>query len=61
MSEHRKPSRRPTPKVAAATLGGAVTTLIVWVLGRLGVEVTPEVAAALATVVAFAAGYVTPR
>lgn len=50
-------SRKINPKVTAATLGGAVATIVVWVGAQVGVEVTPEVGAALATVLAFAAGY----
>jgi hypothetical protein len=35
---------------------------LIWVLHTFaGVEVTPEVAAALATVIAFIAGYFTPQ
>lgn len=45
---------KPVPKVAAATIGGAVVTVIV----ALGVELSPEVAAALATLVAFAFGWI---
>lgn len=45
---------RPTPKVTAAGLGGAVTTLIVFLAGP---DISPEVAAAIATLVSFAAGY----
>lgn len=47
----------PRPKVQAAGVGGAATIIIVAVLGALGVEVPEEVAAAVAAVVAFAAGY----
>lgn len=45
---------KPVPKVTAAAVGGAVVTVLV----ALGViEPDSEVAAALATVVAFLAGY----
>lgn len=51
-------SNAPTPKVVGAGAGGAIATILVWVLGLAGVEVPPEVAAALATVVAFIGGYI---
>jgi hypothetical protein len=55
-------SLAPRPKVAAAGIGGAATTILIWILNDLaGVQVTPEVAAALATIIAFAAGYFTPQ
>ena len=45
-------------KVTAATLGAAVTTLIVGVLHRLGVDLTAVEQGALTTLVVFGAGYV---
>jgi hypothetical protein len=48
---------KPQPKVAAGGAAGAVATIVVFVLGQAGVDVTPEVAAALATIISFAAGY----
>lgn len=48
---------KPQPKVAAAGVGGAVTVLVVWVLGQAGMDVPAEIAAAISTVVGFAAGY----
>jgi hypothetical protein len=55
-------SLAPRPKVAAAGIAGTITTVLIWILHNLaGVDVTPEVAAALATVIAFAAGYFTPQ
>lgn len=51
---------KPVPKVAAAGIGGAVATLIVYGAGLAGVEVPGDVGAAIATVVAFAAGYLKP-
>lgn len=47
----------PVPKVAAAGVAGAVTTLIVFIASRLGLDVPPDAAAALTTLIAFAAGY----
>jgi len=47
----------PTPKIAAAGIGGAVATLAVWISAQFGVDMPPEVGAAVATVLSFAAGY----
>lgn len=51
----------PEPKVAAGGAAGAVTVLVVFIAGQLGLEVPPEAAAALTTLLAFGAGYLTPR
>ncbi len=48
---------KPVPKVAAAGAGGAAAIVLVYVFNLLGVELTPEVAAAVTTLLAFAAGY----
>lgn len=50
-------SYTPTPKVAAAGAGGATSIILIYVLSLMGVELPPEVAAAIATLLAFAAGY----
>ncbi len=48
----------PVPKVIAAGLGGALATLLVWLLSAFGgPEVPAEAAAALSALLAFAAGY----
>ena len=47
----------PKPKVAAAGASGAVATLVVFIAAQLGVEMSAEVGAAIATLVAFAGGY----
>lgn len=52
---------KPTRKVTSAGTGGAVGVIIVWGAGLAGVDVPPEVAAALVTVLAFAAGYIIPE
>jgi len=51
---------KPTPKVASAGIAGAAVTIVVWLIGLLGVEIPGEVAAALAAVFAFVAGYLIP-
>ena len=44
-------------KVRAVGLAGLIATIIIAALPFLGVEVSPEVAAAIITVVAFIAGF----
>jgi lipopolysaccharide export LptBFGC system permease protein LptF len=45
-------------KVKASGLAGIIVTVIVWALGSfLGIEVPPEVAAALVTVITFIVGF----
>lgn len=46
------------PKTSAAGIAGAVTLVIVFVLGQLGVEIPADVAAAVTTIIAFVAAYV---
>lgn len=48
------------PKVAAGGAAGAAVTVIVFVAGQLGLEVPPEVAAALVTLISTGAGYFKP-
>lgn len=55
------PSRRPQPKVAAAGVGGAAVTVAVAIAAALGADISPELAAALSTLAAFAAGYLLPQ
>lgn len=49
---------KPQPKVAAAGIAGAVAVLVVWGASIAGLDVPPEVSAAFATVLSFAAGYI---
>lgn len=49
---------KPTRKVAAAGLGGAVATII---LALIPGSESPELAAAVATVAAFLLGYLVPE
>lgn len=46
------------PKISAAAAAGAVTVLLVWALGLVGVDVPTDVASAITLIVAVAAGYV---
>ena len=51
----------PVPKVIAAGAMGGVTIILVWLLGQFGVDVPPEVASSITTVLSFIAGYLAPR
>jgi len=61
MAGNRQPinqtSLAPTTKVAAGGGAGAVTVIVVWILGLLHVAVPPEVASALTVVISFATSY----
>lgn len=52
-----QPSRTPTTKVAAGGVAGALTVLVVWILGLLHVAVPPEAASALTVIISFASSY----
>ena len=61
MNEHEAPvSLAPTRKVASGALGGAVATLVLWIIDVTGVELPQAVAAAIATIVVFAVAYLVP-
>jgi hypothetical protein len=47
----------PQPKVAAAGVAGAVTTILVFVVSQLGVDLPAEVSAAITALISFGAGY----
>lgn len=51
-------SNKPTRKVAAAGIGGAIATIVLALIP--GAE-SPELAAAVATVCAFLLGYLVPE
>lgn len=48
----------PKPKVVAATVGAAATTIILFILASVGVEVSVEVGGAITILATFALGYV---
>lgn len=50
----------PQKKVAAGGLAGALSVLLLWGLSALGVAVSAEAGAALATIVGFAVAYMVP-
>jgi hypothetical protein len=53
-----KKSLAPTAKVGVAGLAGALTTVI---LAATGIEASAELSAAITTLIAFVAGYLTPE
>lgn len=52
-----QPSMAPSTKVAAGGVAGALTVLVVWILGLLHVPVPPEVVSALTVIISFIASY----
>jgi hypothetical protein len=61
-SRPRSASAAPVRKVAAGAIGGAITTIVVWVIRLIAPQVVipAEVAAALTTLIVFAVSYFTP-
>lgn len=55
-------SAKPRPKVVAGTVGGAVSTILLWVLtGLVHLSVPAYVAAAVTVLVTAAAAYIVPE
>jgi putative flippase GtrA len=52
-----QPSIAPTTKVTAGGVAGALTVLVVWILGLLHVPVPPEVASAITVIISFVTSY----
>jgi len=48
------------PKVTAAVLAAAVTTVIAWLLTLAGIQLPNEVQGAITSILVFTAGYLTP-
>jgi uncharacterized membrane protein YjjP (DUF1212 family) len=48
------------PKVTAAVLAAAVTTIIAWLLTLAGIELPNQVQGAITSILVFVAGYMTP-
>jgi len=51
----------PTPKVATGAIVGAFSVILVWSLGQFHVQMPPEVASALTTVLSAGAAFFAPR
>jgi NaMN:DMB phosphoribosyltransferase len=56
----RRRSARPQPKIINATRAGSLVTIAIWLMSLKGVDIPPAVAAAVTTLLAGGAGYVTP-
>lgn len=53
---------KPTRKVSAGALAGAVSVVLVWAFNAFGgVTVTPEISSAFTTIVAFFTSYFVPE
>lgn len=60
MQPYDQPTSAPVPKVAAAGVAGAATSIVLWGVNAIWhIDVPAEVGAALATVIAFIAAYFT--
>jgi putative flippase GtrA len=56
--KYTQPSAAPTAKVSAVGIGGSVTAVLFWILGQFwSVEIPPEIAAAITTIISFLSGY----
>jgi hypothetical protein len=51
----------PEKKVTAATLAGAIVTILIWILHLAHIKIPAEVATALTTIIVFVAGYLAPH
>lgn len=49
----------PTPKVTAGAIAGALTVIVMAVLGAFDVSLDPAVASAVTTILSFAVAYLT--
>ena len=52
-----QPSAHPTRKVTAVGVSGAVATALIWALREAGIDLDPEITAALAAMIMGIAGY----
>lgn len=54
-------SNRPTRKVGAGALGGALATIVVWAVSLAGVDVPGTVGAAIGVVFTFGTSFLVPE
>lgn len=58
-------SRRPTRKVGASALAGALSVVLVWIIHNFvltgSTQITAEIASALTTILTFLVGYFVPE
>lgn len=60
MSPNVPESKMPGRKISAVAIAGSITTVLVFILTYAGVDLPPEVAAAVTTLVASVLGYLVP-
>ncbi len=53
----RQPSRTPTTKVAAGGTAGAISVVLVFILGKFNVEIPGDVGSAITVLFSVASGY----
>lgn len=57
---YNQPTSEPTPKVVSAGIGGAITSILLWVAQQFfAIDPPAEVGAAIATIIAFISAYMT--
>jgi hypothetical protein len=61
MQTQKEGSMKPSRKVAAGGLAGALTTIVVFIATQLGLDVPAEVAAAVTTLFATGLAYLVPN
>lgn len=54
------PKVAPSASTVATGLSGAVTIIVIWIIGQRGVVIPPEIAAAITVVISTLTGYL-PR
>jgi len=50
-----------TKKIGSAALAAAVSVILVWIASQAGLEIPPEVASAVTTVLTVGTGYIVPE
>lgn len=56
-----QPTVAPTNKIAAVGVSGALSIVIVYLLGQFGVEMPNEVASAITLLISALSGYIVPN
>lgn len=51
-------SRRPVPKIAAVGVSGAASTVLIAIANAAGLDLSPEMSAAIVLLATFGAGYI---
>ena len=51
----------PSKKIGSAALAAAVSVILVWIASQAGVDIPPEVASSVTTVLTVGTGYLVPE